>query len=46
MSVKTSDKYDIGDIVFVRNFNHPNGVKGESHLFVIIGDDGELIPIE
>lgn len=29
-------KYDIGDIVFVRNYIYKNGQKGSNHFFVII----------
>ena len=46
MGVKTLIKYDVGDIVFVRKYNNPKGEEGVSHLFVIIGDDGELVPME
>lgn len=46
MGVQTALKYDIGDIVFVREYKYPNGNNGNSHLFVIIGDDGELVPAE
>ena len=46
MGVQTLTKYDVGDIVFVRKYNNPKGEKGASHLFVIIDDDGELIPME
>lgn len=46
MAVQALSKYDIGDIVFVRKFKYPNGNDGESHLFVIISDDGEVVPVE
>ena len=39
-------KYEIGDIVFVTKFSYDNGENGENHLFVIIDDDNQLIPIE
>lgn len=39
-------KYEIGDIVFVSKYNYDDGKKGENHLFVIIDDDNQLIPIE
>ncbi len=32
-------KYDIGDIVFVSEYNYDNGEKGSNHLFVIIDKD-------
>lgn len=44
--IKLQDKYDIGDIVFARKFKYPNGGDGEHHLFVILNDDGELVPME
>lgn len=40
------NKYEIGDIVFVSKYNYDNGNEGQNHLFVIINDDSELIPIE
>jgi len=39
-------KYEIGDIVFVSKYDYDNGTKGENHLFVIIDDDSQLVPIE
>lgn len=39
-------KYEIGDIVFVSKYDYDNGEKGENHLFVIISDDSEVVPIE
>lgn len=41
-----SKKYEIGDIVFVSKYNYDNGTKGQNHLFVIIDDDNQLVPIE
>lgn len=46
MTVVAASKYDIGDIVFVKRYTYPNGDSGESHLFVLIGDDGEVVPAE
>lgn len=39
-------KYDVGDIVFVKDYDYEDGSKGENHLFVIIDDDNKLVPIE
>lgn len=39
-------KYEIGDIVFVSKYNYDDGTEGQNHLFVIISDDNELVPIE
>ncbi len=41
-----SKKYEIGDIVFVSKYDYDKGEKGENHLFVIIDDDNQLVPIE
>lgn len=41
-----SRKYEIGDIVFVSKYDYDNGEKGQNHLFVIIDDDNQLVPIE
>lgn len=40
------DKYEIGDIVFVKNYYYKNGEKGENHLFVIIDQNNIAVPIE
>ena len=40
------NSYEIGDIVFVRNYYYPNGTKGENHFFVIIDQDNIAVPIE
>lgn len=40
------DKYEIGDIVFVKNYYYKNGKKGENHLFVIIDQNNIAVPIE
>ena len=40
------NKYDIGDIVFVNKFNYNEAQTGENHLFVIIDDDNQIIPLE
>lgn len=39
-------KYEVGDIVFVSKYEYDGGKKGENHLFVIIDDDNQLVPIE
>ena len=40
------DTCKIGDIVFVREYNYPNGTKGHNHLFVIVDDNYQAVPIE
>lgn len=40
------DKYDIGDIVFVNEYEYSESKIGDNHLFVIIGDDAEAVPLE
>lgn len=40
------NKYDIGDIVFVNEYNYTENKNGDSHLFVIIDDDNQIIPLE
>lgn len=37
-------KFNIGDIVFVANYEYKNGENGQNHIFVII-DDGQAIDI-
>lgn len=39
-------EYEIGDIVFVREYQYSNGLKGTDHLFVIIEKDNYAVPIE
>lgn len=39
-------EYNIGDIVFVKEYNYQNGRKGTKHLFVIIEKDNYAVPIE
>lgn len=39
-------KYEIGSIVFVSKYKYDNGSTGKNHLFVIIDDDNNLVPIE
>jgi len=46
MVKKVQNKYDIGDIVFVNEYNYTENKLGDSHLFVIIDDDNKIIPLE
>lgn len=39
-------EYDVGDIVFVKEYIYANGSKGTRHLFVIIERDNYAVPIE
>lgn len=39
-------KYNIGDIVYVKEFLYPNGSIGYNHLFVIIDDDNIGVPLD
>ena len=38
--------YNIGDIVFVKEYNYFDGKKGTNHFFVIIDKDNTAVPIE
>lgn len=38
--------YDIGDIVFVREYTYSDGKIGNNHFFVIIDKDNTAVPIE
>ena len=38
--------FDIGDIVFVKDYVYPDGQKGNNHFFVIIDQDNTAVPIE
>lgn len=38
-------KYEIGDIVFVKEYEYINETKGKNHLFVIV-EENYIIPIE
>ena len=38
--------YNIGDIVFVKEYIYSDGKKGTNHLFVIIDKDNTAVPIE
>lgn len=39
-------KYDIGDIVFVKNYKYKSGKMGNNHLFVIVDIDNYAVPID
>jgi len=39
-------KYEVGDIVFVKEYNYSNQTKGKNHLFVIVQEDNYAVPIE
>lgn len=38
--------YEIGDIVFVKEYSYHNGEIGNNHFFVIIDQDNTAVPIE
>ena len=38
--------YNIGDIVFVKEYSYSDGKKGNNHFFVIIDKDNTAVPIE
>ena len=38
--------YEIGDIVFVREYSYPDGKIDNNHFFVIIDQDNTAVPIE
>ena len=38
--------YNIGDIVFVKEYTYSDGKTGKNHLFVIIDKDNTAVPIE
>lgn len=39
-------KYEIGDIVWVKELNDKNEERVNNHLFVVIDDDGKIVPME
>ena len=45
-SMQEYENYSVGDIVFVKEYNYPNGQKGKNHLFVIIEQNNLAVPIE
>ncbi len=38
--------YNIGDIVFVKEYYYSDGIKGNNHFFVIIDQNNTAVPIE
>lgn len=38
--------YEVGDIVFVGNYQYPDGREGKNHFFVIIDQNNMAVPIE
>lgn len=40
------NSYEIGDIVFVKEYSYPDGKIGNNHFFVIIDQDNTAVPIE
>lgn len=46
MPVKKLNKYQKRDIVYVKEYDYNDNRKGNHHLFVIINDDGNIVPIE
>lgn len=38
--------YEIGDIVFVKEYTYSNGETGKNHFFVIIDQNNTAVPIE
>ncbi len=38
--------YEIGDIVFVKEYTYSNGKSGNNHFFVIIDQNNTAVPIE
>lgn len=45
-SSKYDINYNIGDIVFVKEYCYSDGKKGNNHFFVIIDKDNTAVPIE
>ena len=39
-------EYNIGDIVFVKDYEYSSKEKGNNHLFVIIDKNNMAVPIE
>lgn len=46
MAKVVKNKYDLGDIVFVNEFDYENNQPGENHLFVVVADDDKVLPLE
>lgn len=45
MSKIIKNKYDIGDIVFVNEYDYEDSKLGKNHLFVVIDDD-RVLPLD
>lgn len=43
---KKYNSYQIGDIVFVKNYKYSDGSEGKNHLFVIVDQNNMAVPIE
>ena len=43
---KQYNNYEIGDIVFVKEYSYSDGKVGNNHFFVIIDQDNTAVPIE
>lgn len=39
-------EYNIGDIIYAKEFTYKNGEKGKNHMFIIIGKNNFAVPIE
>lgn len=46
MTKAVKEKYDIGDIVFVNEYSYEDNITGSNHLFVVINDDNEVVPLD
>lgn len=46
MTKVIKNKYDLGDIVYVNEFDYENSQQGKNHLFVVIADDNRVLPLE
>ena len=46
MTKTVKEKYDIGDIVFVNEYSYENNFTGSNHLFVVVNNDNEVIPLD
>ena len=45
-SVIYGSHYDVGDIVFIKEYKYLDGIIGTNHLFVIIDRNNLIVPIE
>lgn len=43
--IESSYDYEIGDIVFVPDYEYESDVNGHNHLFVIVDEDNYAVPI-